>query len=172
VEECPAEAYACVVLRGRMKNAYLPSGCETPVGLRPVEAARTSALKWEQSGLPPELRLITYGWIPADVAPIDWIDKGSRSRWMCGFVDSTPPGTCVASGNRSWPTSVMTRPKTESLESEEFLVRMGVFDSNLSSPSDGVGKALTPCAPAAHPLNRHPAAVCLASLSPGSRGDG
>jgi hypothetical protein len=68
--------------------------------------------------------------------------------------------------------SVMTRPKTESLESEKSLARMGVFDSNLPVVGDGVGKALTPYAEDLRPLDEHPGAVYLSSLSPGSRGDG
>ena len=66
-------------------------------------------------------------------------------------------------------TGAQNTPDDDATESCGLLSRRGIFDSYPLEADTDVVNHPTPFAPADLPLDRHPAAVYLASLSPGSR---
>jgi site-specific recombinase XerD len=66
-------------------------------------------------------------------------------------------------------TGTANTPDDDAIESSSLLARRGIFDSNRFNDDSNVANHPTPFVPADLPLDRHPAAVYLAKLSPGSR---
>jgi len=88
--------------------------------------------------------------------------KNERSASFCAAQTYVPaPGQVM--------TAEQNTPDEDAIESSGLLARRGIFDSNPLDADSNVANHRTPFAQADLPLDRHPAAVYLASLSPGSR---
>jgi site-specific recombinase XerD len=66
-------------------------------------------------------------------------------------------------------TGTQSTPDEDAIESSKLLSRRGIFDSYPLDADSNVANHPTPFAPTDLPLDRHPVAIYLASLSPGSR---
>jgi hypothetical protein len=88
LDDALLQACAWVVLRGRSANVC-PVGetNEMLVGLAPIEAARALFVRWQQSGVPPEL-LNDEAWLFADdgliASPDCWRPENvDADIWLC-----------------------------------------------------------------------------------------